>query len=295
MLIPQTHVSTPQGFNVQAPLMSTQDSEPVVTILPATLQLIGAVKPDGTTIAVAADGTLSAIGMPGGVTAVTGVAPIASSGGSTPAISVAAATSGALGVVRPDGTIITVVAGAITVPKASASVFGVVEVDGTTITAMAGVISAANLGTVTAVTGTAPIASSGGSTPAISVAAATTGALGVVRPDGTTITISGGIISAAGFTATIASGTATLGTSAIASGAAAAVVTVAASGVLTTDNIMADFNVDPTSTVGYQPSANGMLTIVKYPTANNVNFKVVNNTGASITPGAVTLNWRVVR
>jgi hypothetical protein len=39
----------------------------------------------------------------------------------------------------------------------------------------------------------------------------------------------------------------------------------------------------------------GMLAIIKYPTANNVNFKVCNNTSASITPGAVTLNWRVSR
>ncbi len=96
-------------------------------------------------------------------------------------------------------------------------------------------------------------------------------------------------------TKTIASGTASLGTSAIASGAAATVVTVSAPGVLTTDTIMADFNADPTGVTGYAPSANGMLTIIKYPTADNVNFKVVNNTGASITPGAITLNWRVVR
>lgn len=83
----------------------------------------------------------SAAGGGGSVTAVTGVAPIASTGGATPAISIAAATSAALGAVKPDGTIITVAAGAITVPKASASVFGVVEVDGTTITASGGVIS----------------------------------------------------------------------------------------------------------------------------------------------------------
>jgi hypothetical protein len=96
-------------------------------------------------------------------------------------------------------------------------------------------------------------------------------------------------------TQTIASGTAALGTSAIASGACASVVTVSASGVLTTDNIMADFNADPTSTVGYQPSTSGSLTIFKYPTANNVNLKVCNLTGSSITPGAIILNFRVVR
>jgi hypothetical protein len=96
-------------------------------------------------------------------------------------------------------------------------------------------------------------------------------------------------------TTTIASGTATLGTSLIASGAKASTVTVSATGVLTTDNIIADFNADPTGVVGFQPSASGMLTIIKFPTSNNVNFIVVNNTGGSITPGAITLNWRVVR
>lgn len=98
-----------------------------------------------------------------------------------------------------------------------------------------------------------------------------------------------------GTTNTIASGTAALGTSAIGSGAAATTVTVAATGVLTTDTVMADFNADPTGVTGYTPSASGMLTIIKFPTANNVNFIVVNNTGGSITPGAITLNWRVVR
>ena len=93
----------------------------------------------------------------------------------------------------------------------------------------------------------------------------------------------------------IAAGQTPLGTSAIASATCATVVTVAGSGILTTDNILADFNNDPTSTVGYQPSTGGMLTIIKYPTAGNVNFKVCNNTSASITPGSVTLNWQVVR
>jgi hypothetical protein len=91
----------------------------------------------------------------------------------------------------------------------------------------------------------------------------------------------------------IASGTVTLGTSAIASGACATTVTVAASGVQTTDNMLADFNSDPTSTVGYEPGA--MLTIVKFPSANGVNFRACNNTGVSISPTAITLNWRVLR
>jgi hypothetical protein len=116
-----------------------------------------------------------------------------------------------------------------------------------------------------------------------------TGAAGATGPQGATG--AGG----SGGSATLVNGTAALGVSAIASGACAAVVTVSATGVATTDDILADFNADPTSTTGYSPSANGMLTIIKYPAANNVNFKVCNNTGASITPGAITLNWRVMR
>lgn len=98
-----------------------------------------------------------------------------------------------------------------------------------------------------------------------------------------------------GTTQTVASGTAALGTGAISSATCASVITVAATGVLTTDNIQADFNADPTGVTGYSPTTSGILTIFKYPTAGNVNFKVCNNTSGSITPGAITLNWRVVR
>ena len=100
---------------------------------------------------------------------------------------------------------------------------------------------------------------------------------------------------ASGSTTTQYSGTATLGTAAIASEACATVVTVAATGVATTDSIIWSLNADPTSTTGYTPSTDGILTIFVYPTTDNVNFKVCNMTAASITPGAVTLNWRVVK
>lgn len=96
-------------------------------------------------------------------------------------------------------------------------------------------------------------------------------------------------------TVTVASGTATLGTGAIASGACAKAVTVAATAVATTDVIQATFNSDPTVITGYAPSATGSLDITSYPTTGNVNFKVCNSTGGSITPGAAKLNWRVVR
>jgi hypothetical protein len=139
--------------------------------------------------------------------------------------------------------------------------------------------------------GTVTIASSG-SAPAFSaITSGTNTAAAMVLGSGSSLTVSGtGTITSA-----LAHGTAALGTSAIASGACATVVTATATGVATTDNIMADFNADPTSTTGYAPSAAGILTIIKYPTSGNVNFKVCNNSAASITPGAVTLNWRVVR
>jgi hypothetical protein len=70
-------------------------------------------------------------------------------------------------------------------------------------------------------------------------------------------------------------------------------VTVSASGTATTDAIIATVNGDPTSTTGYLPSAS--LYIWSYPTANNVNFKLCNSTGSSVTPSAITLNFRVVR
>lgn len=129
---------------------------------------------------------------------------------------------------------------------------------------------------------------------------ATPPAIGGTTPaavSATTLSASGAVSGAgfASFTQTIASGTAALGTSAISSGACASVVTVAGSGIATTDTITWTFNADPTSTVGYQPSANGMLTIIVYPTSGNFNAKACNNSASSITPGAVTLNWRVVR
>lgn len=94
----------------------------------------------------------------------------------------------------------------------------------------------------------------------------------------------------------IASGTAAMGTSAIASGACATVVTATATGTATTDVITVGFNGDPTAVTGYGASATGaVLTIYPYPTTNTANFKVCNSTANSITPGALTLNWKVVR
>lgn len=94
---------------------------------------------------------------------------------------------------------------------------------------------------------------------------------------------------------TIASGAKALATGAISSATCTSAQTDTATGTLTTDTITASFNGDPTAVTGYVPLTTGMLTIIVYPTADTVNFKVCNNTSASITPGAITLNWRVVR
>jgi hypothetical protein len=83
-------------------------------------------------------------------------------------------------------------------PLATDSTPGIVEPDNTTITIVDGVISAVpSAGGITDITVSYPLVSTGGSTPNLSVATATSTTLGVVKPDGTTITISGGILSGA--------------------------------------------------------------------------------------------------
>lgn len=96
-------------------------------------------------------------------------------------------------------------------------------------------------------------------------------------------------------TRTIALGTATLGTSLITANACASVVTVTATGTVTTDVIISTANVTLSGVTGYGKGAADGLIIYPYPTVGNVNFEVCNATGSSITPGAATLNWRVVR
>jgi hypothetical protein len=96
-------------------------------------------------------------------------------------------------------------------------------------------------------------------------------------------------------TGTIASGTIALATAAIASGGCATEQTATATGTLTTDVVTASFNQDVTGVVGYQALTTGTLRIDVYPKANQVALRVCNSTAAIITPGSVSLNWRVVR
>lgn len=93
----------------------------------------------------------------------------------------------------------------------------------------------------------------------------------------------------------VAKGTLALATSAISSAACSSAQTFTATGVVSTDIVLASFNGDPTAVTGYVPLTAGMLTIIVYPTANTLNVKVCNNTTSSITPGAITLNLSAVR
>ena len=138
----------------------------------------------------------------GTVTSVTGTSPVVSSGGATPAISMAAATTSTNGYLtstdwntfnsKGSGTVTSVsgttgritstggttpvidLTSGIATPgtTGSASLIPVVTID--TYGRVTSITTAANpQGTVTSVTGTAPVVSSGGATPAISMAAAT--------------------------------------------------------------------------------------------------------------------------
>jgi hypothetical protein len=96
-------------------------------------------------------------------------------------------------------------------------------------------------------------------------------------------------------TGTIASGTIALATAAIGSGVCATEQTVTATGTATTDTVIASFNQDVSAVTGYTPSTSGTLRIDVYPKSGQIGLRVCNATAASITPGAVTLNFRVVR
>lgn len=101
-------------------------------------------------------------------------------------------------------------------------------------------------------------------------------------------------------TVTVASGSLALATSAIASAAcqtvtAGSVNSATATGTASTDSITFTPNGSIKAVTGYVPSTTGGLTITAYPTTNNVNFDVCNWSASSITPGAVTVNWKVTR
>jgi hypothetical protein len=147
--------------------------------------------------------TISATGLGGTITAVTGTAPVVSSGGTTPAISMAAATTSVNGyLTSTDWNTFN--------GKQAALVSGtnIKTVNSTTLLGSGDV----SVG-VTSVTGTAPVVSSGGATPAISMAAASTSANGyLTSTDWNTFNgkqAAGSYVTVGGALGTPSSGTAT--------------------------------------------------------------------------------------
>lgn len=121
---------------------------------------------------------------------------------------------------------------------------------------------------------------------------AASGANGVLQDTGIASPVAAG---AATMTQTIASGTATMPTSAVAAVSGSTITCVAAAG-----NPISATGVATTDTVTWSPSAvesspNTGLIIRAWPTSGGVNFEYCNPTASSLTPGAETLNWRVVR
>ena len=144
-----------------APIVSSGGATPAISITAATTSAAGSMS--------AADKTkLDGITAGAAVASVTGTAPIVSSGGTSPAISITAATTSAAGSMSAaDKTKLDGIA-------AGAEVN--VNADWNAVSGDAQILNKPTI--VSSVTGTAPISSSGGTTPDISIAPATTGAAG---------------------------------------------------------------------------------------------------------------------
>lgn len=80
----------------------------------------------------------------------------------------------------------------------------------------------------------------------------------------------------------------TLPTTAIAANSCTTPATVSMPGLKTTSALMTAFASNPNSVTGW--GLGGGLVLTAWPTANTLNWSVCNQTGASITPGAMTLN-----
>lgn len=140
------------------------------------------------------------------------------------------------------------------------------------------------------------LGTAGSAVGSVSYANATSGSITVSPPTGALGTTTRTLQAVSGVEAVrIVAGTSALGTSAVSSGTCATTVTTTATGAAATDVLNWGFNSDPTGVTGYVPSTAGMLTIIAWPTSGNVNMKVCNNSSSSITPGAITLNWVIIR
>ena len=94
----------------------------------------------------------------------------------------------------------------------------------------------------------------------------------------------------------IASGQTAMPTGSLAANSCSASATTAtATGALTTDAMEINYASDPTGATGYGGGTSGGISIRYWITADTMNFKLCNETGSSITPGALSVNWRITR
>jgi hypothetical protein len=107
--------------------------------------------------------------------------------------------------------------------------------------------------------------------------------------------VSTNLTDGATLTHTIGSGSQLLGSSPIGPNACATAINTAAAGVASTDTIAITPNGDISGSTGYGVATTDGLNVYFWPSSGNVNFHVCNATGTAITPGVVTLNWRVTR
>lgn len=140
-----------------APLSGAGTSASHLKIGVASSSALGVVKVDGTTITADASGTITAVGGGSAGGSVSVSAPITGDGTTGKPLTVATATQDSLGVVRPDGSTITVNNGIISA-KSSTSTGG-----------------------LTAVVGSAPLSGNGTAQSPLKVAVATNAAVGVVK------------------------------------------------------------------------------------------------------------------
>ncbi len=96
------------------------------------------------------------------------------------------------------------------------------------------------------------------------------------------------------FAAIIAEGSTALNTAAIAS-TTCNTTTAAAPGAVVGDVIVPTFRGSTAAVTGYAPVTTGNLTVRPYITGGTANFEVCNGTLSSITPGALTIDWKVPR
>jgi hypothetical protein len=89
-------------------------------------------------------------------------------------------------------------------------------------------------------------------------------------------------------------GSVALPTGALTTGTCASPVTVASPGATTTSAVAWNFASDPNGVTGYGATATA-VTINVWATANTINIRQCNNTGSSITPGAMSVNARVIQ